>query len=130
MAGETVTGDEPNEAEALALWCAGLPGLRDHARAHGVTERLDRDATRVREGGSALRAVRKWLQDGTTETTRSWSGRGSPGMVGIPGTVRAPVVSAGTYACPADRCDRVAGRDAQGHAPVCHALGATMRPSG
>ncbi|MET8046592.1 hypothetical protein ABZU75_03255 [Streptosporangium sp. NPDC005286] len=124
-----MAADELTEAEALALWCARLPGLRDQARAIGVTERLDRDAARVRDGGSARRAVRKWLQDEDAETARNWSGRSSLSIVGFPGGARPPVVSAGSYGCPIDRCDRTAGRDAQGHTPVCHTSGAAMRPT-
>ncbi|MFF3335321.1 hypothetical protein ACFYWX_38255 [Streptomyces sp. NPDC002888] len=125
-----MAADEPTtEAEALALWCARLPGLREQARATGVGERLDRDAARVREGGSAQRAVRKWLQDGEPEATRTWSGRDLLGMVGFPGAARTPTVGAGRYACPLDRCARTCGRDAQGHVPVCHAFGTAMQPN-
>ncbi|MFF1496515.1 hypothetical protein [Streptomyces sp. NPDC058304] len=126
---------EPTESEALALWCARLAGLRDHARVTGVAERLERDAARVRQGGSAQRAVRKWLQEdgdpadpGTPQ--RSWSDRGSSAMVGFPGSPRTPSAGAGRYGCPSERCDRTAGRDAQGHVPACHAYGAAMRPLG
>lgn len=120
--------DEPNETEALTLWCARLPGLRDHARSTGVAERLDRDAARVRDGGSAGRAVRKWLQDEDEQALRDWAGHELLGLVGFPGAVRSPTLAAGTYGCPLDRCERTEGRDAQGHVPVCHAFGTAMRP--
>ncbi|MET7853221.1 hypothetical protein AB0D78_47520 [Streptomyces avermitilis] len=123
-----MAAEEPTEAEALTLWCARLPGLRDHARSSGVADRLDRDAARVREGGSARRAVRKWLQDEDAQATRNWSGRELLGLVGFPGAMRSPTVGAGTYGCPFDRCDRTEGRDAQGHVPVCHAFGTAMQP--
>ncbi len=124
-----MTSEEPTEPEALALWCDRLPGLREQARRTGVGERLDRDVTRVREGGSAVRAVRKWVREGEPEDVRVWSGRDVLGLVGFPGAARATPVGAGTYGCPRERCDRAAGRDAQGHVPVCHAFGAAMRPT-
>ncbi|WP_284574701.1 hypothetical protein [Streptomyces sp. 2P-4] len=125
----------PGESEALALWCARLAGLRDQARVTGVGARLERDADRVRQGGSAVRAVRKWLQEdgdpggGADGPQRSWSDTGGAAMVGFPGSRRPPSAGAGRYACPSGRCDRVAGRDAQGHVPVCHAYGSAMRPA-
>ncbi|MFE4256265.1 hypothetical protein ACFRU3_43965 [Streptomyces sp. NPDC056910] len=124
-----MAAEELTEAEALALWCARLPGLRDQARATGVAERLERDAARVRDGGSAQRAVRKWLQDADAETERSWSGRSLLNLAGFPGAPRTPTVSAGRYGCPLGKCDRTAGRDTQGHTPVCHAFGASMAPT-
>ncbi|MFC9646280.1 hypothetical protein ACFTZF_48805 [Streptomyces mirabilis] len=124
-----MAAEELTEAEALALWCARLPGLWDQARATGVAERLERDAARVRDGGSAQRAVRKWLQDADAETARSWSGRSVLNLAGFPGAPRTPTVGAGRYGCPLGKCDRTAGRDAQGHTPVCHAFGASMAPT-
>ncbi|MCX5097325.1 hypothetical protein OOK36_53545 [Streptomyces sp. NBC_00365] len=124
-----MTAEGLTEAAALALWCARLPGLREQARATGVTERLERDAARVRDGSSAQRAVRKWLQDADTETARNWSGRSVLNLVGLPGAPRTPTVTAGRYGCPLGKCDRTAGRDAQGHTPVCHAFGASMAPT-
>lgn len=124
-----MTADVPAPVTELALWCARLPELREQAQAAGVTERLDRDVARVRDGGSVHRAVRKWLQDESPGTVRSWSGRNDVSMVGFPGAATRPVVSAGAYACPADRCGRTAERDADGHTPVCHAFGTVMRPA-
>lgn len=124
-----MAADEPTEAEALALWCALLPELRERARAVGVVARLDREAARVRDGGSARRAVRKWLADEVTEPVRTWSDRPMSSMVGFPGAPRPPSVRSGGYGCPLDRCERTAGRDPQGHPPVCHAFGMTMRPT-
>ncbi|WP_431997037.1 hypothetical protein [Streptomyces fungicidicus] len=124
-----MTSEEPTESEALAIWCARLPGLREQARRTGVGERLDRDVARVQEGGSALRAVRKWVRDEDPEVVRAWSGRDVLGLVGFPGVTRPTPVGTGTYVCPRERCDRTAGRDAQGHVPVCHAFGAAMRPT-
>ncbi|MEU2390167.1 hypothetical protein [Streptomyces sp. NPDC007369] len=122
-----------SEAAALARWCAGLAELREQARVTGVGERLERDADRVRQGGSARRAVGKWLQGdggsaGPGGPARSWSDRGATAMAGFPGSPRTPSAGAGRYGCPSGRCDRTAGRDAQGHLPACHAYGTAMRP--
>ena len=60
--------------DVLAVWCALLPVLREQARAHGLLNRFDRDAERVRAGGSAAPALRKW-QPRDARGARGWSDR-------------------------------------------------------
>lgn len=112
----------------MSLWCARLPDIREQARAYGVLDRLLRDVDRVRRGGSARAALRKWLPSGSSEVRRGWSDRPLTGMTAIPGARMAPGVGAGDYACPLDRCSRRDHRDEQGHLPWCTAFDLPMRP--
>lgn len=117
---------EPTEAEAFADWCARLPGLREEAAAAGVADRLDRDVARVREGGSARAAQRKWSAPGGG-AWRSWSEPAGAAMAGLPG--RALLTSVGDYRCPAGRCPRRATRDEHGHPPTCALFDRPMNPA-
>ncbi|MEH0934852.1 hypothetical protein [Micromonospora psammae] len=117
------------EADILAAWCTVLPALRDQARSNGVLDRLDRDADRVRAGGSARRALLKWWPPESDVHHRGWSDRPTVGLAGLPGTSRPPGVGAGEYTCPQERCPRRGFRDEQGHPPRCTAFDAPMRPA-
>ncbi len=117
-----------SEADHLALWCLLLPELRTAARRSGVLDRLDRDADRVKQGGPAKTALKKWGPVGPDGAPRSWADRPALGIAALPGRSRAPGVGAGEYGCPLDRCARVATRDDNGHPPRCAAFDASMRP--
>ncbi|MFG1953409.1 hypothetical protein [Micromonospora sp. NPDC048830] len=118
-----------SEADALADWCALLPTLREQARSNGVLDRLDRDAERVREGGSAQRALRKWGPRDSVGNQRSWSDRTTVGLAVLPGGGRPPGAGSAEYVCPRDRCARRAHRDEHGHLPRCTAFDTPMRPA-
>lgn len=118
-----------NEQDFLALWCAQLPSLREHARGNGVLARLDRDVERIRDGASPERALLKWVSPETAEALRGWADRPASGMAGLPGMRGTPGLGAGNYVCPRDRCGRRAQRDENGHVPRCTAFDETMRPS-
>ena len=118
-----------SEVDILAAWCSLLPALREQARANGVLDRLDRDAERVRAGGSARQALLKWRPRDSDAELRGWSDRPTAGLVGLPGMARAPGVGAGEYTCPRDRCARRAARDEHGHLPRCTAFDTPMRPA-
>ena len=117
----------PTEGEAFAAWCAQLPEVRAEAVRNGATARLERDVVRVREGGSAAAACRKWLSD-DDRAWRSWSEPAGVGMAGLPGPSRVPPAGVGDYRCPRNRCGRRVGRDEHGHVPVCAAFDAPMTP--
>ncbi|WP_434441578.1 hypothetical protein [Lentzea sp. E54] len=117
------------EQDFLALWCAQLPSLRDHARRNGVLARLDRDVGRVREGGSAHRALLKWLPPESAEALRGWADRPAAGIAALPGVGATPGTNAGDYVCPRDGCGRHARRDEHGHVPRCTAFDEPMRPA-
>jgi hypothetical protein len=118
-----------SEAGFLAVWCALLPELREHARNNGVLDRLDRDAERVRAGASARRALRKWRPPDSDGAHRGWSDGPAFGLARLPGAVRAPGVGSGEYGCPRERCARRTGRDELGHPPRCTAFDVPMRPA-
>ena len=115
--------------DVLAVWCALLPVLREQARAHGLLNRFDRDAERVRAGGSAAPALRKWQPRDAIGELRGWSDRPTTGLAWLPGLTRPPGAGAGEYACPRDRCARRATRDDLGHPPRCPAFDTLMRPT-
>ncbi|WP_405096307.1 hypothetical protein [Micromonospora sp. NBC_01412] len=118
-----------SDVDVLAVWCALLPALREQARANGVLDRLDRDAERVRAGGSARQALLKWQPRDAAGELRGWADRPTAGLAGLPGLAHTPGVGAGDYTCPRDRCARRATRDEHGHPPRCPAFGTPMRPA-
>ena len=120
---------DPTEGEAYTAWCAQLPAVRVEAARSGAMARLEREIARVRDGGSAVAACRKWLS-ADEHAWRSWSEPAGAGMAGLPGPAQGLPVGVGDYGCPRGRCDRRAGRDAHGHVPVCSAFDApmTVRP--
>ncbi|MGW4231701.1 hypothetical protein ACWEF9_20800 [Streptomyces sp. NPDC004980] len=122
-------GSEPTEDEAFAAWCAQLPAISEEAAEAGASARLERDVARVRAGGSALTAYRKWRGTDGPGTWRSWSEPAGTGMAGLPGPSPLKPAGAGSYRCPEARCDRRASRDEQGHPPVCAALDIPMTPA-
>lgn len=117
-----------SEADYLALWCLLLPELRAAARQGGVLDRLNRDADRVKEGGPAKQALRKWGPVDPDGAQRSWADRPVLGIAALPGRGRVPGAGAGEYSCPFDRCGREASRDENGHPPRCTAFDVPMRP--
>lgn len=116
------------EDEAFAAWCAHLPAVREDAAKAGATARLERDIARVRAGGSALTAYRKWLGTEELGAWRSWSEPPGAGMAGLPGPAPVKPVGAGAYRCPVARCARQASRDERGHPPTCAAFDIPMTP--
>ncbi|WP_424186692.1 hypothetical protein ACOBQX_02380 [Actinokineospora sp. G85] len=112
---------ELDEGQALVLWCAVLPDLRRAAVVGRWTDRLERAAVRVREGGSALDACRQFdLVDGQPgEPTRNVADPGSaPAYPGARGP-RPPRAGRGDYRCPRGLCARRDSRDDDGHPPMC-----------
>ncbi|MFI9006029.1 hypothetical protein ACIGNX_02190 [Actinosynnema sp. NPDC053489] len=128
---------EVDEGGALVLWCLMLPELRRAAAAGGWADRLERTATRVREGGSALDACRRFDlipdglgEDGIGDGGIGDGGIGDGGVRGIeptgpanaypdPRGPRSPAVGRGSYRCPRGRCGRRDHRDDEGRPPVC-----------
>ncbi|MDX3853917.1 hypothetical protein [Streptomyces sp. AK02-01A] len=120
---------DPTEDEAFAVWCAHLTAIREEAAEAGATARLERDVARVRAGGSALTAYRKWRSADEPGTWRSWSDPPGAGVAGLPGPSPVKPTGAGAYRCPVTRCDRRAARDEQGHVPTCAAFDIPMTPA-
>jgi hypothetical protein len=116
------------EVEALVAWCERLPAIRAEAAAVGAAVRLERDITRVRRGGSALVAYRKWLSTEEPGAWRTWSEPAGTAMPGLPGLSRTEPAGTGDYRCPLGRCTRRASRDESGHPPVCAAFDVPMAP--
>ncbi|MEU6927478.1 hypothetical protein [Streptomyces sp. NPDC046631] len=116
-------------SDALTRWCDQLPTLLVQARQAGVLDRVERDIVRIQQGGSATRAVERWMPPEPGGPARSWSDRPSNAMADIPGLRTTPGISAGQYACPRDRCERRERRDDHGHPPDCAAFGVPMRPT-
>ncbi|GHA16500.1 hypothetical protein GCM10010345_21720 [Streptomyces canarius] len=128
-----MSAEELTEDQALALWCDRLPSLQTRAARAGLASRLDRDIARVRDGGSAVRACRKWLPEDDEpggRTTRSWSGETGTAFASLPGGREIRRTGVGAYACPTGACARRAGRDEQGHPPACAAFGTPMQAMG
>ncbi|MCX5416158.1 hypothetical protein [Streptomyces sp. NBC_00059] len=121
-------GSEPTEDEAFAAWCAQLPAISEEAEEAGASARLERDVARVRAGGSALAAYRKWRGTEGIPVWRSWSEPVGAGLAGLPGPSPVRPAGTGAYRCPLTRCDRRAPRDEQGHLPTCAAFGIPMTP--
>ncbi|ONI81451.1 hypothetical protein ALI144C_19135 [Actinosynnema sp. ALI-1.44] len=122
-----------DEADALILWCTILPDLRREAMAGRWTDRLERAAVRVREGGSALDACRQFdLIDTETEsTTRSGGEPGITHVYPMSRSPRAPRTGRGDYSCPHRLCARRDERDDDGHPPVCALFdNEPMQPTG
>ncbi|ASO20603.1 hypothetical protein FHR81_004715 [Actinoalloteichus hoggarensis] len=112
---------EFDEGDALVLWCALLPDLRRAAAAGRWTDRLERAAARVRDGGTALDACRQFdLLDAAdrAEPTRSTDGLGAA-VYPTPRTPLPPRTGRGEYRCPRGRCARRDRRNDAGHPPVC-----------
>ncbi|MFC6092237.1 hypothetical protein [Saccharothrix lopnurensis] len=126
---------EIDEGQALVLWCLLLPGLRRAAATGRWSDRLERAAARVRDGGSALDACRRFeliADDDPEEPTR---GVGEPPGVSSaypdPRGPRPPGTGRGDYRCPRGVCDRHDRRDEEGRPPVCALFdGEPMRPTG
>ncbi|SFJ30882.1 hypothetical protein [Amycolatopsis sacchari] len=116
------------EDAALARWCENLPRLREEAARTGAAARLDREIARVRDGGSAVSACRKWLDTEPAGGVRSWAEPPGAAIAGLPGSPPVTSVGAGAYRCPRQRCSRTAGRDEHGHVPGCAAFGVPMVP--
>ena len=116
------------EDEALVAWCERLPAIRAEAVAAGAAARLERDIARVRGGGAALVAYRKWLGDADPDRWRAWSEPSGAAMPGLPGLSRSAPAGTGDYRCPRSRCTRRTGRDEAGHPPVCAAFDQPMAP--
>ncbi|AOS61845.1 hypothetical protein [Actinoalloteichus hymeniacidonis] len=113
---------EFSEGDALVLWCAMLPDLRRVAAAGSWSERLERAATRVRDGGAALDACRQFdLVDAAaaSEPTRSTDGSGALPIYPTTRSPLSPRTGRGDYRCPRGRCARRDRRNAAGHPPVC-----------
>lgn len=126
--GVVLGGSGTTEDEALVAWCERLPAIRAEASAVGAAARLERDIARVREGGSALVAYRRWLGTDEADSWRTWSEPAGSAMPGLPGLPRAVPAGTGDYRCPQDRCTRRASRDELGHPPVCAAFDVAMVP--
>ncbi|WP_410652320.1 hypothetical protein [Amycolatopsis sp. cmx-4-54] len=110
-----------DEGQALVLWCTAMSDLRRAAIAGRWTARLERAASRVREGGSALDACRQFdlLDAESAEPTRS---AGSPDQMPVYPSSRSPRLprtGRGEYGCPRKLCMRHDHRDDDGHPPVC-----------
>ena len=122
-----------DEGQALVLWCTSLPDLREAAVAGRWTDRLERAAARVRDGGSAVDACRQFdlLDAEAAELTRN---AGDPGAAPVfPSTrgPRPPRTGRGDYRCPRGVCARRDRRDDAGHPPVCALFdGEPMTPAG
>jgi hypothetical protein len=123
-----VGGSGTTEDEALVAWCERLPAIRAEAVADGATARLERDIARIRGGGSALIAYRRWLGTEAPGAWRTWSEPAGPAMPGLPGLSTAEPAGTGDYRCPLGRCTRRASRDEFGHPPVCNAFDVAMPP--
>lgn len=121
-----------NEAKALALWCQALPRLSEFATRAGAATRLERDISRIRQGGSAVSACLKWLipPEEPPDATRSDNGVAShdPWFAALPNAQMTARTGTGTYVCPEGRCGRRAERDSSGHPPICAVLEVSMRP--
>jgi hypothetical protein len=115
--------EEMDQPQALALWCANLPLLRQRAAAGQWTDRLDRAAERLRAGGSALLACERFglLERSAPGPAANGQSRGSddPPLVLVPGLDPLPLTGRGEYRCPGQRCSRREQRDDHGHPPVC-----------
>jgi hypothetical protein len=122
-----------DEGHALILWCTILPDLRQQAIAGRWTDRLERAAARVREGGSALDACRQFdlIDDETVEPTRNAGDPGATHVYPMPRSSRPPRTGRGTYGCPRRLCARLDERDDSGHPPVCALFdNEPMQPTG
>ncbi|AUI59291.1 hypothetical protein [Amycolatopsis sp. BJA-103] len=110
-----------DEGQALVLWCTVMPDLRQAAIAGRWTDRLERAASRVRKGGSALDACRQFdlLDAESAEPTRSAGPPGSMPVYPTPRSARVPRTGRGDYGCPRKVCSRHDHRDDDGHPPVC-----------
>jgi hypothetical protein len=110
-----------DEGQALVLWCTLLPNLHQAAVAGRWTDRLERAASRVREGGSALDACRQFdlLDAESAEPTRNVGDPGSTPVYPTSRSPRPPRTGRGDYSCPRRLCARRDRRDDDGHPPVC-----------
>ncbi|MFE9746823.1 hypothetical protein ACFYOT_18125 [Saccharothrix saharensis] len=114
---------ELDEGQALVLWCLMLPELRRAAAAGRWSERLERTAALVRDGGSALDACRRFDLVPGADSDSSFRGIGDPpGVTGAypdPRGPRPPSTGRGEYRCPRGVCGRHDRRDDEGRPPVC-----------
>lgn len=121
-----------DEGQALVLWCTLLPDLRREAMAGRWTDRLERAAVRVREGGSALDACQQFelLDLETAEPPTRNVGDPLP-VYPTPRGSRPPRTGRGDYRCPRMVCSRRDNRDDNGHPPVCSLFdNEPMQPTG
>jgi hypothetical protein len=127
-----VADDDLDEPRALVLWCTSLPELRSRAVPGGWAPRLEREAGRVRDGGSAVAACRKYKL-GPYAATHVEETRGPLPQSGDPlpqrGIVPVRRVGRGNYRCPQGRCPREDTRDEHGHPPTCGLFDEPMLPS-
>ncbi|MFD0201093.1 MULTISPECIES: hypothetical protein [Saccharothrix] len=114
---------EMDEGQALVLWCLVLPDLRRAAAAGRWSDRLERTAALVRDGGSALDACRRFDLIPGDDADGGTRGVGEqPGVAGAypdPRGARPPGTGRGEYRCPRGVCGRYDRRDDAGRPPVC-----------
>ncbi|MHA5048163.1 hypothetical protein [Streptomyces sp. SD15] len=110
---------ELDEAGAMALWCAGLPVLRESAAEGFWTDRLARAEARVRDGASPLAMCRNFGLAGAAQPPDPQRAEPGSDVVFAPGIDAVPSVGRGNYRCPQRRCPRRAERDDRGRPPVC-----------
>ena len=125
---------EVDEGQALVLWCLLLPELRRAAAAGRWSDRLERTAARVRDGGSALDACRQFdliTDRGSDGAVRGVEPAGVAGAYPDPRGSRPPSTGRGEYRCPRGVCGRHDRRDEEGRPPVCALFDdEPMRPAG
>jgi hypothetical protein len=127
VAGNEVTEGqaEVTEGQALAWWCAHLDELRQAADRGGWRDRLDRQETAVRQGGSVMTACRALHLTIPPKQSPPEHSRGpidTPTGADLPalgGLEPMAPVGRGSYRCPHNRCARRDSRNSHGRLPVC-----------
>ena len=113
---------EPDEGQAVVLWCLRLPGLRRAAAAGRWSDRLERTVAQVRDGGSALDACRRFDLLPVERDDTSFRGVDPADITTAfpdPRGSRPPMTGRGEYRCPRGVCGRTDRRDDEGRPPVC-----------